>query len=165
MPNFSSYARGAFRLSLAALALIGPSQAYAETLHLPTSGIQILLPNDGTSWQVQQAQTSDFIMRTKPAEPAVEMELTYFKAQDCWILEAFEDRPQDNDAPMFADNVPIGWADGPVLIVEGGTQRLLCLSAPEGSYLAGLFLPKGQHDAMPYRAVLKAIKETAFPGE
>jgi hypothetical protein len=165
VPNLSLYVQGGLRLILAGLALSGLSQAHAETLRLPSSDLQIVLPDDGTSWQVQQAETSDFIMRTNPAQPAVEMELAYFPAEDCSMLERFDELPHDNDAPMFADNVPIGWSDGPVLIVDGGTQRLLCLSAPKGAYLAGLFLPKGQHDAKPFRTMLTAIYDAGFPAE
>jgi hypothetical protein len=163
VPKFSSHFWFVLRISLAGLALTGSTHAMAETMRLPSSDTEIVLPDDGTSWRVQQAQTSDFLIRTTPAEPAVEMELAYFEAQDCWMLEAFEDRPQDKDAPMFADNVPIGWASGPVLVGEGGSQRVLCLPAPAGSYLAYLYMPKGQYDGKPFHNLLKAILNAAFP--
>lgn len=134
-------------------------------MQLPSSDTTIQLPDDGTSWKVQQAESSDFITRIAPAEPTVEMELAYFSDNDCTLLDGFDDRPQDRDAPMFADNVPFGWADGPTLIVESGTQRILCLSGPKGAFIAGLYLPKGKYDIKPYRNMLVAIQDAVLPEE
>lgn len=133
---------------------------------LPSTGLDVQLPDDGFVWLVERSKekgtTVDTFSRMAPALPDVTVEVARFDQPNCAAAFAML---QIEKRPVAARNLPAGWESGPQLVVGGELELTACRYAARGVVLVGIFQGPRETDVAYLTPLLESIGRAALqPG-
>ncbi|MRR17484.1 MAG: hypothetical protein EG826_13610 [Deltaproteobacteria bacterium] len=133
---------------------------------LPSTGLDVQLPDDGFVWLVERRKekdtTVDTLSRMAPALPDVWVEMARFDQPNCAAAFAML---QIEKRPVAARNLPAGWESGPQLVVGGDLELTACRHAARGVVIVGIFQGPRETDVAYLIPLLESIGRAALqPG-
>ena len=144
------------------------TQSASRPVTLPLARLTLTLPNDGGLWIVpakKEGATSDWLERLLPSLPEISIEVMRFPGQPCTTVLPQLGQPQltpaqQQEAARPLTGMPSGWVAGPMLVVDGESERTACANVNGDAVLVGMFLGNGKSDATPVAGLLTAFQRS-----